>query len=419
MIRIAHLSDLHYCPKHLDQVHKATMHAISAAVAQRCHVAVISGDLTDHRVDFHSPSAQCLMQAVHALAYHMPVLVLQGTFSHDPPGSVKQLSRVRSRFQIHASTEIESVGLDTGDRWVKPADASDDVRAIFRCLPTVAKQKVAAKYGAEDVNERTGELIADVLAGWHEPNIRAAEAGIPTIGVAHGTVNGCETESGVPMAGLDHEFSPAALFSSGCDAFLLGHIHKHQAWVADSGQVAAYAGSIAKLHFGERYDKGWLEWDVAPRSVDFALYQVPTVDLLRLDYEGPPDLGDLEITVAEYPGDPANTRVRLRYKVDEEHRHTVNHEAIERLFEQANFKELSIQPTINPLHRQRAAGISSKQTIGDKVRVYAEHVEMPASDLSALLEMVEALQQAEPGRIAERTLEVLHGEDFDCRDYPR
>ncbi|MCK7500603.1 MAG: hypothetical protein MZW92_68050 [Comamonadaceae bacterium] len=40
--------------------------------------------------------------------------------------------------------------------------------------------------------------------------------------MSHGTVCGCVTEQGVPMAGLDHEFTTGALFDAQASAFYSG-----------------------------------------------------------------------------------------------------------------------------------------------------------------------------------------------------
>jgi len=78
-------------------------------------------------------------------------------------------------------------------------------------------------------------------------------------------VFGCVSEHGVPMAGFDHEFTTGALFAAEAQAFLLGHIHRHQAWTAEGAagrQCIAYAGSIGRLHYGEEGEKGFLLWEI-------------------------------------------------------------------------------------------------------------------------------------------------------------
>jgi exonuclease SbcD len=87
------------------------------------------------------------------------------------------------------------------------------VQALFSCVPTVNKAMVAAALGASAAAEATGEQLAALLAGFAPGHRAARKQGVPTIGVSHGTVFGCLSEHGVPMAGFDHEFTTAALFA--------------------------------------------------------------------------------------------------------------------------------------------------------------------------------------------------------------
>lgn len=88
MVRIAHFSDLHYGPKNLIEADRCFGVAIDMAMASGVQVAVLSGDSTDHALDLHSPAAERLVAQVRRLADHCPVLMLQGTFSHEPPGTL-------------------------------------------------------------------------------------------------------------------------------------------------------------------------------------------------------------------------------------------------------------------------------------------------------------------------------------------
>lgn len=74
-------------------------------------------------------------------------------------------------------------------------------------------------------------------AGFAESQRGAQALGVPSIGVSHGTVFGCLSKHGVPMAGFDHEFTTGALFAAEALAFVLGHIHRGQA--CDACQPAA------------------------------------------------------------------------------------------------------------------------------------------------------------------------------------
>ena len=231
-IRVGHFSDLHYCAKNLAEADRCFGFAIDAAIGRGIQVAVLSGDATDHALEMHHPAVERLERQIVRLADHCPVLMLQGTFSHEPPGTLTTFSMLRGRHPIHVAERISQVALLQGDVWqvsdgwrfgVPPEGA----KAIFTCVPTVNKASVAAVVGGADAAVAQGQGLAALLAGYARINDAARRANVPTIGVAHGTVTGCVTEHGVPMAGFDHEFTTCALFAAKAQAFLLGHIHRH------------------------------------------------------------------------------------------------------------------------------------------------------------------------------------------------
>src|SRR5947209_5411820 len=88
-MRVAQLSDLHFGDaKTLPEVEGCTKAAIDAVIARGAEIAVISGDSTDHAIDVHSPAFIALARQVRRLADHCPVLMLQGTRSHEPEGTL-------------------------------------------------------------------------------------------------------------------------------------------------------------------------------------------------------------------------------------------------------------------------------------------------------------------------------------------
>lgn len=388
-MRIAHFSDLHYAPETLAEVDRCFGAAIEAAIEAGAEAAVISGDATDHRLDLHSPAAVRLARRLQRLADHCPVLMLQGTFSHEPPGTLEMMRLIDARHEIVVAGRIAQIAL-VGDRWVEsegwrfpspPAGA----RLLVSAVPTVNKAEVAAVRGAEGAARAAGEAIAEVLRGFAEANEAAREAGIPTVGVGHGTVSGAVTEHGVPMAGLDHEFTEGALFSAGCSAFLLGHIHKHQVWERE-GRLAAYAGSIGRLHYGEEGPKGFLLWDVEALGARFSFVETPARRMVCLDFQGPPDMEAIRSAAAEARG----AFVRVRWQVDEEHRDAVDRKAIEAALEGA--AEVRLEGRILPVARVRAAGIGRAPSLAAKLKRWCEATDTPAEGLAERLERLLALE---------------------------
>ena len=150
MIRIAHFSDLHYGTKKLAEADRCFGAAIDRAIALGAEAAVLSGDATDHGLDLHAPAAERLVAQVRRLADHCPVLMLQGTFSHEPPGTLAIFRLLGGRHPVHVASRIEQVALTARGEWLSSTGwcferIPDDARALFSCIPTVNKA-VAVSY---------------------------------------------------------------------------------------------------------------------------------------------------------------------------------------------------------------------------------------------------------------------------------
>jgi len=406
-MRIAHFSDLHYGAKTLTEADRCFGAAIDRAVALGAQAAVISGDATDHALDLHAPAAARLVAQVRRLADHCPVLLLQGTYSHEPPGTLEVFRSIGGRHPIHVADRIQQVALTREGRWIAspgwrfeslPAGAA----ALFSCLPTVNKATVAAIVGATEAAQAVGEQLARLLSGFAPSHRLARSRGLPTIGVSHGTVFGCVSEHGVPMAGFDHEFTTGALFAAEVQAFMLGHIHRHQSWHRQGPageQIIAYAGSIGRFHYGEDGEKGFLLWEVGTDGARCAQEATPARRIIDIVFEGRPDLEVLRDAVARQG--VAGASVRVRWTVAEEDRCTVDREAIKR--ELVGAVEAKLEGRIVPVARTRAVGVSRLARMDDKVRVWAQ---ASAVDARPLLACLAALSEGEPEDIASSVLQV-------------
>jgi len=386
-MRLAHFSDLHYCAKHLRWVDAAFAHAIEHAKANGADAAVISGDSFDAAISLHEPAVNAFIRRVKDIADCMPVLILQGTHSHDRPGSLAPLRALGDNIVV--AEHICQVAL-TDSGWVISEGHTFDVdsatlrraRAVFSCLPSVNKGGVAAALGCEMAAEKTGDVVRDLCLSWAPANDKARISGIPTIMVSHGTVNGCVTETARAMVSPDHEFTAHALFSAGATATMLGHIHAHQGW-EDGGHIIAYPGSITKLIYGHKGQTGYLLWDVGPVSAAYDHVPCPSREMIELEFPGMPDMDEIERISYMASG----AYVRVRCSVDEEHRASIDRNGIMALLAAA--EEIKLEVRINPVQRQRAAGIGAESTLAEKIKRWCEITD---TDATPLLDRLSTIQ---------------------------
>jgi exonuclease SbcD len=404
---IAHFSDLHYSQTNAAEADRCFAFATADAIRRGARLAVISGDSTDHRLDAHASSLHLLASHIHELSRHMPVVMLQGTFSHEPPGTLDNFCLMGERYPVCIADRICQVAWE-GDVFrsssgavFSPEEIEElidlEVELVLTCVPTVNKAVLAAAVGTDAVATELGDHLAQYLASAGKVNRGLRGAGIRTVGISHGTISGCQTEHGVPMAGFDHEFTVGSLFEAQCDAFMLGHIHKSQQWSRE-GRVIAYAGSIGRFHYGEEGEKGYLLWNVEDGSVSATQIVTPARVTLCIDFDGPPDMDRL----TEVARESADKFVRVRWQVDEEHRQLVDRNAITALF--AASAELKLEPRILPAVRSRAEGISNASTLEEKLDRWAK---LTDSDVAPLQDRLSMLLSADTDSIVNAVLARL------------
>lgn len=399
-MNILHVSDIHYCPRYLDEVDRC-MASVAETVAPTMlpDLIVLSGDLFDHRLELHTAPVHAALKRAQQLADIAPTIVLQGTFSHDTPGSLDVLRTLKTRHPLLVADRICQVRMygpefETSRDW-RFDDDDPTADALISLLPTTNKADLIA--AGQDSAELGNELAA-VMAGWAEGNTQATKHGIPTLLVSHGTVSGSLTEHNVPMAGLDHEFTTGTLFASKADAILLGHIHKHQSWQA-GGQCIAYAGSVGRLHFGEEDPKQVLHWTVKPGSATFQPIQTPARELFEQCFDHPPSLDELK-ACAEQPDWTKPVHARIRIDVDQDYRHAVDEASIKDLF--ADAVSLKIDIRVGRIQRQRTAGIADEPDTAARLQRWCEYTETPHEPVIERLRLLEAL---DPSTIAATLIE--------------
>lgn len=358
-MKILHLSDLHYCRKHLQWVEKAMDRAIYVAVERGCDAWVISGDSFDSTMPVHEDAVSAYLKKIVRLKNQVgPGLVLYGTQSHDHPGSLDAVRSLGGRHPVYLADKPEQVAISEYGEWVSPDVPRSKV--VFSAMPSLNKAdpKVIV-IGAQ-------EWVRRHMEAWQLQNRFSRENGIPTVLVTHGTVVGCKTESQYAMVSPDHEFTLETLRLADASATMLGHIHKHQSW-SEHGCPIAYPGSLTRLVHGHHDKTGCLIWDVGAMGASFEFIELPARRLLEITFDGPPDVEKLAEATADIDED---TSVRVRWDVDQEHAHEVDKAALQAVLAAAG--EVRLEGSINPIVSVRSPGIGVAGTLADKLAAWAK-----------------------------------------------
>jgi exonuclease SbcD len=364
-LTILHTGDLHFTDNNknglLGDIIMCTHHLLGIAKDVTPDVIVIAGDVYDEAVVYGGPASIAASEFILACAEIAPVLIIRGTTSHDAPGSVDLLEKLRGKFPIYATDKPVQVGL-VANRFTTLIDGTRP-KVVFSCFPTITKANVIAANIEKDPLSSTREtsaLVLDMFQGWNSTNTLMREAGIPTIFVGHCTITGSETSTGQKMTGHDLDISTGDLKLSGCDAYLLGHIHKKQSW----GTVF-YCGSITRLNHGETEAKGFYVHDIHDGVVESRFYETPARTMRTMRANGLPTT-DVVADVQQ------GELVRIVYEVAEEDLHKVDEEAIRKAALERGAADVKIEKVIIPQIRVRAEGISRMATQEEKLMRWAE-----------------------------------------------
>lgn len=394
-MKIFHTADLHYSSQNLEEADRCFGFAIEEAAGEGVELAVIAGDTTNCRLEAHAQSLLALAFRLRQLANLCPVLLLQGTISHEPTGMLQLLGLIGAKHPIYVADTIGMVALKDGHLVpYQPGDTPDGVRAVITCAPTVNKAELAITAGVANTGQAMGDYLLQRLSSYASTNAQLRALGIPTILAGHGTVGGAITEVGTPMLGQDHEFSLGTLYAANTTATMLGHIHCHQVWSRQANgtqQVVAYSGSIGRFHYGELGEKGYLMWDVQAQTASIEHRATPACRMIDVVFPGAPEQDKL----LEVASQCAGAFVRVRYTIDEEFADTVDCKAIRAIL--CDAADLQIERTVLPIERQRCAGISTKPTLEAKLLQWAEHTNTPTD---GLLECLHHMQEHDAADIA-------------------
>jgi exonuclease SbcD len=224
----------------------------------------------------------------------------------------------------------------------------------------------------ELVEAAAGDALRAVLRGLGG---QLALHGGPKLLLAHAMVRGSVTSTGQPLVGCDFELGLDDLGLANADAYLLGHIHKGQAWKIGDAPVI-YPGSPRRTAFGELEAKGYVVLELDEHGViGWEFVEAPATKMVHIHAEWGED--DIECgaglcTVGGWRKsveDAKGAEVRVRYLVPADKRDAARAAAAElaEVLRKGGAINVKIEEEVLAETRARAPEIARAATLTDKL----------------------------------------------------
>jgi DNA repair exonuclease SbcCD nuclease subunit len=192
---------------------------------------------------FHQKSTpedrNAVASRLQRMAAAAPVLICYG--NHDAAGDLEIFERLSATFPIIVAARPDVIEFRTATK----------ITAACFALPYPHRAGLVAEGIAHDDLAAAAELQLDPVFIHAAANLHVARA----LMIGHVNIGGAVSSVGQPQIGRELELSPMLLARLGNIPKAFNHIHRHQEIYG-----AVYAGSIARMDFGENEPKGFVEW---------------------------------------------------------------------------------------------------------------------------------------------------------------
>lgn len=259
-MKIICLADVHACKEHEAEVMTSLREVKTHAVSEEASLVAIAGDFYDAAMQNSAQGGlDRFLGALQSIANCVPVVMVEGTPSHDVDGSLEVIKRIDSHFGVTI--------LETGKPYFLSKNMKGEITGVSESvdedlipsllilgIPEPRKKYLlangtAGKDATEEAVRNAMHLLCFQLAA-----IRKQYADLPCLVVYHGDVAGTTLQNDQTVErGTGIAITIDDLASIGADYYALGHIHKPQ----HVGNLPAYyAGSVYAKNFGETHKPG-------------------------------------------------------------------------------------------------------------------------------------------------------------------
>ncbi len=220
---------------------------VDYAITNRVDLVLFCGDAYKSREPSQTQQREFARRINRLSTSGVPVFLLTG--NHDLPNAIGRATAT----EIFDTLAIEKVYVSNRPDIYRIPTSSGDIQ--IASLPWLRRSALLSKEDTknldfEQINQRLQQILTNIIAA----SIPKLDPALPSILAAHVWVANARLGSEKSMTiGQEHVLLLGNVANPAFDYVALGHIHKHQI-LSDSPPVA-YAGSLARLDFGDEQDE--------------------------------------------------------------------------------------------------------------------------------------------------------------------
>jgi len=240
MIKYLEVPDFHYDPKWNDICIENGKSVRQAAIDNNVDIIVCPGDFyNSHLIATTKGGLTVAIKIIKSWLSVCPVCAIEGTPSHDGPGSYTALEECGLVLLRPGKT----YGLLDGRIEKLPVEERVCTKAVLFGIPELNKRNIQGKLSlpAEQANAEAVKLFSDYIESFIAPERKKYEE-VPAIGLLHGVVSdtGKDSSNDSIVKSSDIVIKTDVLARAMVDRWSLGHLHTP--W--ESKKISAgYAGS--------------------------------------------------------------------------------------------------------------------------------------------------------------------------------
>jgi len=356
-MKIAHTADIHYSVKNAVKALKSLKEIREFLEANPdIKALIIAGDLFDEEIaNSFRGGLPDLQLAIFRILQLVPIIAVEGTPTHDIPGSYEALSEMRvGENKFHLLKFGKSVTIED---------------TLFLGLPEPSKawllkdSESGKDESAQIITEQMREILLGIAATIKEHKGKS-------VFVYHGEVSGAVMQNGYKSEHTDVTIGPSDLDMLNADYIALGHIHIGQ----HVAKNAYYSGSAFPVNWGELDKKRFLVSDLdAWPTIHF--FSHPTKHKVSMEITEESTTNGFAQEIHEHICEiPSMSEIWLDITSDEKMAKRMDRQyLLKMLLEEGAAPGSRVTIKLKTTEMTRAAEIVESKVLRDKVRVYADN----------------------------------------------